>query len=124
MPATQSTADRFYAIFRPLLFYVNARLQIVPHLHDAAEIARWPVAEVNQIRKAVWANDPLRGDFIEQNPANLSGEDLMIVASWNYRCAGKFFAFRHLKPHSSELQESREKLAKFSNPGARVKPPP
>jgi hypothetical protein len=54
-PTTQSIADHFYAIFRPLLFYVNTRLQIVPGLRDAAETARWPVAEVNQIRKAVWA---------------------------------------------------------------------
>ncbi len=28
MPATRSTADRFYAIFRPLLFYVNAQLNL------------------------------------------------------------------------------------------------
>jgi hypothetical protein len=60
MPTTQSTADRFYAIFRPLLFYVNARLNIVPGVRDAAEIARWPVAEVNQIRKAVWTYGPSR----------------------------------------------------------------
>ena len=100
MPTTQSTADRFYAIFRPLLFYVNTRLQIMPDVRDAAEIAQLPTADVNKIRQALWKDNPLRGDFIEQNPANLSGEDLMIVASWNYRRAGKFFAFRHLKSHS------------------------
>lgn len=99
-PTTQSTADRFYAIFRPLLFYVNTRLLIVPGVQDAAAIAQMPVAEVNKIRQAMWNDDSLRGDFIEQNPANLSGDDLMIAASWNNRRAGKFFVFRHLKPHS------------------------
>ena len=100
MPPTQSTADRFYAIFRPLLFYVNARLNLVSGLHDADETTQLPVAEVQQIRQALWRDNQLRGDFIEQNPANLSGEDLMIVASWNDRRAGKFFVFRHLKSHS------------------------
>ncbi len=101
MPPTQSiTADRFYAIFRPLLFYVNARLNLVPGVHNAAETTQLPVAEVHKIRQALWADNSLRGDFIEENPANLSGADLMIVASWNERRMGKFFVLRHLKQHS------------------------
>lgn len=102
MPPTQSTADRFYTIWRPLLFFANEQLHLVPasRVPDATEITQLPVAEVQQIRQTLWRDNQLRGDFIEQNPANLSGEDLMIVASWNERRAGKFFVFRHLKSHS------------------------
>lgn len=100
MSAAYPIADRFYAIFRPLLFYVNTRLQIVPDVRNADEITRLSLEKVSKIRQALWSKNPLRGDFIEQNPADLSGEDLMIVASWNDRRAGKFFAFRHLKSHS------------------------
>ncbi len=102
MPPPQSTADRFYTIWRPLLFFANEQLHLVPasRVPDATEITQLPVAEVQQIRQALWSDNSLRGDFIEQNPANLSGEDLMIIASWNERRAGKFFVFRHLKSHS------------------------
>ena len=64
------------------------------------ETTRLPITEVSKIRQALWSDNQLRGDFIEQNTANLSDEDLMIVASWNYRRAGKFFVLRHLKSHS------------------------
>jgi hypothetical protein len=100
MPTNHSVAEHFYAIWWPLLFFVNETQRLVPHVRRADDVRRLPVPEVNKIRHALWADDQLRGNFIEQNPANLADADLTIVADWNHRRAGKFFIFRHLKSHS------------------------
>jgi hypothetical protein len=102
MPTSQLIADRFYTLWHSLLFFANERQRLVPasRVRDVAAITQLPIAEVAKIRKAIWDNDHLREDFIEQNPADLSGADLAIVASWHHRRAGKFFVFRHLKRHS------------------------
>jgi len=100
MPATPINVDCFYAIWRELLFFTNTELRLVPDVPTAAKITQLPTAEVGKIHQAVWKSNQLRGDFIERNPANLSGEDSLTVAHWNHRRTGKFFLLRHLKSHS------------------------
>ncbi|HKZ82413.1 MAG TPA: hypothetical protein VJ793_02010 [Anaerolineae bacterium] len=92
--------DRFYSIWRPLLFFANEQRNIVPSLLGADETTPLPVQEVVKIRDAIWADDSLREAFIAQNPARLPPDDLALADSWKYRRQGTFFVFRHLKKHS------------------------
>ena len=80
--------DRFYSIWRPLLFFANERRRIVPSLLGADETTPLPPQEVVKIRDAIWADESLREAFIAQNPAGLSAEDLALVDSWKYRRQG------------------------------------
>jgi hypothetical protein len=91
---------RFYTIWRPLLFFVNARRNVVPGLLGATADTPLPIQEVVKIREALWTDDALRQAFVTENPAGLSAADLAMVESWDYRRKGTFFIFRHLKKHS------------------------
>ncbi|HJW84106.1 MAG TPA: hypothetical protein VJ754_07365 [Anaerolineae bacterium] len=92
--------QRFYSIWRPLLYFANEQRRIVPSLLGADETTTLPAQEVVKIRDAIWADDSLREAFITQNPAGLSASDLALVESWGHRLRGRFYVFRHLKQHS------------------------
>ena len=92
--------QRFYSIWRPLLYFANEQRRIAPSLLGADETTSLPAQEVVKIRDVIWADNSLREAFISQNPAGLSADDLAVVDSWRYRLQGRFYVFRHLKQHS------------------------
>jgi len=92
--------ERFYRIWFALLHYVNTELHVVPAFPDAPGKADVSVEVTLKVRDALWATDALRERFISDNPAQLSGTDLALVASWQYRLAGAFYIFRSLQ-HST-----------------------
>jgi hypothetical protein len=102
--------ERFYAIWKPLILFVNQRLHIEPTMFDARLDGTWAAQKVYAIREALWANDSIREAFIAENPAQLSAADLAIVESWRFRVAGKFYVFRHLKKHSILIQDSPSEI--------------
>jgi hypothetical protein len=91
---------RFYAIWQPLILFVNRRLRLVPSMLRPGFDDLWNPNEVKKIRDAMWADDTLREAFVAENPAALSPEDLAIVDAWKYRKAGKFFLVKHLKKYT------------------------
>jgi hypothetical protein len=97
--------ERFYAIWKPLLLFVNRRLQLVPEMLAPDFKGPWVIEHVRKLRDALWADDSLRTDFVAENPAGLSAADLAIVDSWSSRVAGRFFVLRHLKKCSVFLSE-------------------
>jgi hypothetical protein len=88
-----------------LLHHVNEQRQIVSDFPDTPEAESIAPADAIKIRDVLWADDKLREDFIAANPAELSPDDLALVASWQYRLAGRFFVFRYLKKYSIFLSE-------------------
>jgi hypothetical protein len=102
--STQET-ERFYRIWWPLLHYINTQRQIVPHLSAAHGEGKISSQDAHQVRKVLWESDSLREAFIAENPANLSYADLNLATSWQYRVAGRFFIFRHLKKYTVFLSQ-------------------
>src|SRR5262249_34528516 len=97
--------ERFYSIWKPLILFVNRRLNVEPAMLHAKLDESWDLHQGFAIREALWANDAVREAFIAENPANLSAADLAIVESWRYRVAGMFCIFRHLKKHSLLIKD-------------------
>jgi hypothetical protein len=97
--------ERFFAIWKPLILYVNRRLNVEPAMLNAKVDESWDHRQVFAIREALWANDAIREAFVAENPANLAPADLAIVESWRYRVAGMFCVFRHLKKHSLLIKD-------------------
>jgi hypothetical protein len=97
--------ERFYRIWWPLLHYINTRHRIVPDLPAAPGEETISSQDAYQVRKVLWESDSLREAFIAENPANLPDADLNLVASWQYRVAGRFFIFRHLKKYTVFLSQ-------------------
>lgn len=105
LPVSQT--DRFYAIWKPLLFFVNQQRQLVPALLDTDLDTKLNIPDVLKIRQALWEDEALLDAFISQNPAQLSAENLALAASWKHRRSGKFFIFKHLKKHSIFIDDGR-----------------
>ena len=92
--------ERFYAIWKPLLLFVNRRLRLVRAMLRPDFAGPWDIRKVKKTRDALWADDSLREAFIAENPAGLPPEDLAVVDGWKHRKAGNFFVFKHLKRYS------------------------
>jgi len=91
---------RFYRIWFQLLHYVNTQLQLIPPFPATPGKEEISTTDIVQVRDALWANDALREQFIAENPAQLSADDLALVASWQYRLAGTFYIFRSLQHYT------------------------
>jgi len=98
--------ERFYAIWMPLILFVNRRLRLVPRMLPADFAGPWDIHQVMTIRDAMWADDSLRDAFTAENPAGLSAENLAVVRSWRNRRPGTFFVLRHLKKYSLFIEDS------------------
>ncbi len=98
--------ERFYRIWFVLLHYINTQLQLVPAFPATPGVEEVSTEVTMQLRDALWANDALREQFITDNPAQLSAEDLALVASWQYRVAGAFFIYRSLQKYTIFLSST------------------
>ena len=100
MKLTAAEVERFYAIWKPLILFVNRRLRLVPEMLSPDFDEPWDANQFVKIRDAMWADDSLREAFIAENSAGLSAEDLALVESWKHRRAGEFYLYRQLKSHT------------------------
>ncbi len=98
--------ERFYRIWFALLHFINTQLQLVPAFPATPGVEEVSTEVTMQLRDALWANDALREQFITDNPAQLSAEDLALVASWQYRVAGAFFIYRSLQKYTIFLSST------------------
>jgi hypothetical protein len=57
------------------------------------------VSKAMPVRDALWKDNRLLTDFLNENPANLSEEDRE-VAAWENRVSGDFMIVKHLKKYS------------------------
>jgi hypothetical protein len=100
MQLPPADVERFYAIWRQLILFVNDRLRLVPALLSARHEGAWDVQEVKKVRDALWADDSWREAFLAEGAVGLAEEDRAIVRSWQHRRAGRFVVLRHLKQYS------------------------
>lgn len=112
MLLSSQEAALFFRLQRSLLFFVNQ------HARAARGDLIWPdgnvfppMAELAKVRDAFLERTDLLGQFLQQNPAGLSGEELAIVASWRYRVSGKFFVLRELKKYTVFLSSDEPGVA-------------
>lgn len=91
-------AKLFYDLYPALLAFVNRKLAVSPEQFTNAEefVRASPEARV-AIRDALFAQRELIDEFVQDNPANLTAEDLEIVRSWKHALVGRFYVFRYLK---------------------------
>ncbi len=64
-----------------------------------------------KVRDAFLNHADLIDSFVEENPANLSGEELAIVRSWRNLVAGKFYILRELAKHTVFLSTAKPAIA-------------
>src|SRR5437773_693634 len=85
MRVTPEQVERFYAIWKPLMLFVNRRLRLVPKMLARDFDGPWDPREVLTLRDALWADDSLLEAFVAENPAKLPDADLETAAGWRHR---------------------------------------
>jgi len=99
-------AEQFYRIWWPLLSYVNQQEGLIADFPNSPENESIKPEDAVVVRDRLWESNQLLQAFIDNNPAKLSADDLMLAASWKNRVADNFIVMKHLKNHSVFLQET------------------
>jgi hypothetical protein len=106
MQVTVEEGKLFYKLFSALLGYVNRKLDVVPEqFSESSEYTSLPPQTRGKVRDALFEHRELIDQFVAENPAGLSPEELEIVASWKHALVGRFYIFRYLKKHTIFLSE-------------------
>jgi hypothetical protein len=59
-----------------------------------------PPQSRGKARDALYEHRELIGQFVTENPAGLSHDELEIIASWRHALVGRFYILRHLKTYT------------------------
>ncbi|CAN5160748.1 hypothetical protein BH11PLA2_BH11PLA2_43270 [soil metagenome] len=94
------------------MFFVNQRLKVLPDDPRTPEdfAALSPGVRL-KVREALLANVDLIESFVNENPAQLSEDELDIVRSWRHLVAGRFYVFRELKKYTVFLSATEPAIA-------------
>ena len=105
-----STEDThlFYKLHWSLLAYANQHLKIMPPVASFEEVGQRPAEQVAKLRDALHGKLDLLEQFVAENPAGFSPQELAIVASWRHRVKGDFYILRFLKPYAVFLGGGQE----------------
>jgi hypothetical protein len=111
MILTPQDTQRFYAIWFPLLHFVNERRSLVPSFPATYGAHSVSPDDAATLRDALWSDDTLLEAFVAENPAGLGGVDLDLVTSWKTRVSGDFYFFRQLKKYAVFLPQGESARA-------------
>jgi hypothetical protein len=97
MNVSTEDADLFFRLMWPLQFYVKQRLQLLPHLNTLEAYRSAAAEEKLSARNALYANLNLLDDFVAENSAGFSADELAIIKSWRRLVQGNFYIERFLR---------------------------
>jgi len=100
----------FYKVYAALLSFVNRKLKVMPEqFSDSREYTALPPEIRINVRDALYKHRELIDQFITENPANLSADELAIIGSWKHAIVGQFYIFRYLSKYTIFLNGSPPK---------------
>ncbi len=100
MLLSSEDAALFYRAWGALLGWVNEQRRVVPHFSPPTPERPIDPAVANRVRNVLWADDPLREQFLIEGAARLGSAEHDLIASWRHRVSDQFILFKHLKKHS------------------------
>ncbi len=100
MRLSKQDVKLFYKLYHPLLVYVNKKLNILEGLDSAEGIGKFPIVEINNLRKKLYENSELIEAFVTENPLKFSTDELKIISSWKKFVKERFIIYRYLKEYT------------------------
>ena len=90
MQVTIEEGKLFYKLYSALLGYVNRKLGIVPgQFSDSSEYTSLPPQTRGKVRDPLYEHRELIDQFVAENPAGLSPEELETVVGWKHALVGR-----------------------------------
>src|SRR3954453_15940383 len=104
--------ELFFKLHRALMFFVNQRLRVLPDDVASPDAFSSLSPEVRlKVRDAFLGHTDLIQQFVDENPAHLTTDELDIVRSWRHLVHGKFYVFRQLKKYMVFLSTDKQPIA-------------
>jgi hypothetical protein len=100
MKLSTQDGDLFFKLMWSLQTYVNLKLEILPGIDTIEEYQMLPTSDKFVVRDALYENIGLIDSYLEENPQDLSKEELEIVESWKKFQRDDFFIERLLKKYA------------------------
>jgi hypothetical protein len=104
--------ELFFKLHRALMLFVNQRLKIIDGNVASPEdfASHLPGVRV-KVRDAFLSHTDLIQAFVDENPSQLSGDELDIIRSWRHLVYGSFYVFRKLKKYTVFLASDEQPIA-------------
>ena len=109
MVLEENREQRFLELYGHLLLYVNDRFALIEEIETYEELEQYDTGELLPIRESLYEKDTeqLIHEFVEENPADLTAENLAVVGSWTDCEFGEFVVVRHFEDHAVFLDWER-----------------
>src|SRR5258708_28988458 len=112
MLLTPPDVELFFTLHRALMFFVNQRLKVIPNDVASPDEFSSLSPEVRlKVRDAFLNHIDLLQEFVDENPAHLTNDELDIIRSWQHLVHGKFYVFRELKKYTVFLSSGEQHVA-------------
>jgi hypothetical protein len=113
MLLTPQDVQLFFKLHRALMFFMNQRLKVIAHdVASPDEFSALSPETRLKVRDAFLGHTDLLQAFVDENPAQLTNDELDIVRSWQHLVHGKFYVFRQLKKYMVFLS-AREPIVAY-----------
>lgn len=107
MKLSEENAGLYFKLMKPLLVYINDKMQLVPEIVTVDDFDNKVSFEDKAIiREALYEEIHLIDSFIDENPEDFPMKELAIVSKWKNFIKGDFFVERHLKKHAIFIGEN------------------
>lgn len=104
--------ELLFKLHRTFMFFVNQRLQVLPDKIASPEKFSSLSPELRlKVRDAFLAHTDLVQAFVDENPANLSTDELDIVRSWQHLVHGTFYILREMAKYTAFLSTDKPPVA-------------
>jgi hypothetical protein len=104
--------ELFFKLHRSLMFFVNQRLKVLPDdIASPDEFSSLSPEVRLKVRDAFLQHTEFIQHFVEENPTDLTDDELDIVRSWQHLVHGKFYVFRELKQYTVFLSTTSPAIA-------------
>ena len=101
MNLTFDEGKLFYDLYAALLSFVNRKLKVSSEqFSNSKEYTSTPPEARVAVRDALFAHRELIDEFVKENPAKLSTDQLEIIGTWKHAVVGKFYVFRYLTKYT------------------------
>lgn len=94
--------NRFLDLYAHLLVYVNNRFDVIEEIETVGDISQQDLSDLLPLREQLYEADTaaIIEALVDENPADLSTDDLETVADWTDYKYGDFVVVRHLSEYA------------------------
>ena len=94
--------DQFLDLYAHLLVYVNYQFDVIEDIETVGDIPERDTGELLPLRERLYEEDTeaIIEAFVDENPANLSEDNLDTIAGWTDYEYGEFVVVRHLSDYA------------------------